>query len=162
MIRRLGGLPGAANHLSYTNDGRFLVVTMAKGGIRLYRLPDYALVAMDSNYGDLVQWAETDPTGSRLATSCWDGFIRLYDLSTMTIMEAPSPRPITPVSKIMLPGGKRPWGLAFTPDGTRLAVGFYYIAKLDVLEVKGNTLEYAFSPNTANLARSLRRYGAPG
>ena len=84
MTRRLGGLPGAVHHLAYTNDGRFLVVTMGKGGMRLYRLPDYALVAADSNYGNVAEWAESDPTGSRLATSGWDGFIRLYDLSVLT------------------------------------------------------------------------------
>ena len=154
MTRRLGGLPGFIQHLSYTNDGRFLVVAMGRGGIRLYRLPDYALVAMDSNYGDVVQWAESDPTGSRVATSCWDGFIRLYDLYRPEGSGWSSPRPITPVSKLRPPGGKRPWGLAFTPDGTRLAVGFYYTAKLDVLDVKGNTLEYAFSPNTKDLEGS--------
>jgi WD40 repeat protein len=144
-------LPGPVYHLSYTNDGRFLVVVMRKNGIRLYRLPDYALVAADSNYGGAAQWAESDFTGSRLATSCWDGFIRLYDLSTLTAPDGTSPRPITPVSKLRPPGGKRPWGLAFTPDGARLAVGLYYIAKVDVLDVKGNTLEYAFSPNTKDL-----------
>ena len=153
MTRRLGGLPGNVRHLTYTNDGRFLVVAMGKSGIRLYRLPDYTLIAVDLNYGDIAEWAESDPTGSRLATSCWDGFIRLYDLSTLTVPDGPSPRPLTPVSKIRPPGGKRPWGLAFTPDSARLAVGFYYIAKLDVLEVKGNALEYAFSPYTKDLER---------
>ena len=95
MTRRLGGLPGHVLHLSYTNDGRFLVVTMAKGGIRLYRLPDYTLVAVDLNYGDLSYWAESDPTGSHLATACWDGFIRLYDLSTLTAPDGPSPQPLS-------------------------------------------------------------------
>lgn len=151
MTRRLGGLPGIVHHLAYTNDGRYLVVAMRKGGIRLYRLPDYAFVAADSNYGDIAEWAESNPTGSRLATSGWDGFVRLYDLSVLTAPDGSSPHPITPASKLRSPGGKRPWGLAFTPDGTRLAVGFYYSTKLDVLDVKGNTLEYAFSPDTKDL-----------
>ena len=151
MTRRLGGLPGYIQHLSYTNDGRFLVVTMAKGGIRLYRLPDYTLAATDINYGDTTQWAESDPTGSRLATSSWDGLIRLYDLSTLKVAGTSSPVPLTPVSQLRPPSGKRPWGLAFTPDGARLAVGLYYIAKLDVLDVKGNTIEYAFSPDMKDL-----------
>ncbi len=60
--------------------------------------------------------------------------------------------PLSP--QLRPPGGKRPWGLAFTPDGTRLAVGLYYIAKLDVLDVKGNALEYAFSPDTKDLEGS--------
>jgi WD40 repeat protein len=163
MTRRLGGLPGSVLHLAYTSDGRFLAVTMGKGGMRLYRLPDYALVAADSDYGDLAEWAESDPTGSRLATSGWDGFIRLYDLSTLTAQGAAltaqdgsSPRHIAPVSKLRPPGGARPWGLAFTPDGTKLAVGFYFITKLDVLDVNGNTLQYAFSPDTTDLDGSSR------
>jgi hypothetical protein len=32
LTRRLGGLPGFAHHLSYTSDGRFLVVAMGVGG----------------------------------------------------------------------------------------------------------------------------------
>ncbi len=144
MTRRLGGLTGFIQHLSYTSDGRFLVVAMGRGGIRLYRLPDYTLVASDPNYGDVVLWAESDPTGSRVATSCWDGFIRLYDLTALKSKDGVSPLSITPVSMLRPPGGKRPWGLAFTPDGTRLAVGLYYSAKLDVLDVKGNTLSMPF------------------
>jgi WD40 repeat protein len=151
MTRRLGGLPGGVIHLAYTKDGRFLVVTMGRGGVRLYRLQDYALVATDTGYGDIAEWAESDPTGSRVATACWDGFIRLYDLSALTAQEVASPRAIAPVSKLRPPGGTRPWELAFTPDGTRLAVGYYYIKKLDVLDVKGNTLQHAYSPDTSDL-----------
>ena len=73
---------------------------------------------------------------------------------SLTAPDGSSPRPITPVSQLRPPGGKRPWGLAFTPDGTRLAVGLYYITKVDVLDVKGNTLEYAFSPDTKDLEGS--------
>jgi WD40 repeat protein len=121
-------------------------------GMRIYRLPDYALVAEDRDYGDLVKWAESDPTGSRVATACFDGFVRLYDLSGLTARDASSPRPIAPVSKIRPPGGQRPSGLAFSPDGTRLAVGFYFNPKVDVLEFKGNTLEHAYSPDTTGVA----------
>ncbi|MDP1989422.1 MAG: caspase family protein [Syntrophales bacterium] len=154
MTRRLGGLPWGVRHLSYTKDGRFLVVAMGKGGIRLYRLPDYTLIAADFRYTDTVEWVESDPTGSRLATSGWDGFVRLYDLSSLAAPDGSSSRPIAPVSKLRPPGGKRPWGLAFTADGARLAVGHYYTAKLDILDVKGNTLEYAFSPDTKDLEGS--------
>jgi len=154
LTRRLAGLPGRVVHLVYTSDGRFLAVTMGKGGMRLYRLPDYALVATDSDYGDVAEWAESDPAGSRLATSSWDGFIRLYDLSALTAQDGSSPRPIAPVSKLRPPGGARPWGLAFTPDGTRLAAGYYYSSKVDVLEVKSNALQYAYSPDTTDLVGS--------
>ena len=48
-----------------------------------------------------------------------------------------------------VPGG---WPFAWTAPGWQM--GFYLIAKLDVLDVKGDALEYAFSPDTASLGRS--------
>ena len=155
MTRRLGGLPGWVQHLVYTPNGRFLAVVTGEAGgkaswsgMRIYRLPDYALVAEDRDYGDFVKWVESNPAGSRLATSCYDGFVRLYDLSGLESLGASSPRRITPVSKIEPPGGNRPWGLAFSPDGTLLAVGFNLIPKVDVLQVNGDTLKHAYSPDT--------------
>ncbi len=154
FTRRLGGLPGYVQHLVYTPDARFLAVVTGEGGsktswgMKIFRLPDYVLVAEDGEYGGFVRWIESDPTGSRVATSCHDGFVRLYDLTALPVHNASSPRPIAPVSKIRPPGGQRPWGLAFSSDGTRLAVGFLWTPKVDVLEVKGNTLEHLYSPDT--------------
>jgi len=54
------------------------------------------------------------------------------------------------------PGGQRPWGLAFSQDGTRLAVGFVFTPAVDVLQVKANALEHAYSPDATGV-----RGGAP-
>ena len=123
LTRRLGGLPGGVQHLLYTPGGRFFVAVMGRGGMQVYRLPDYALVAVDREYGGYARSVQSDPTGSRLATTCFDGFIRLYDLSGVNVQDVTSPRPIAPVSKIRPPGSQRPWELSFSPDGSRLAVG---------------------------------------
>jgi WD40 repeat protein len=161
LIRRLGGLPGFVQHLAYSRDGRFLaVVTGARGGksswavMRIYSVPDYAVAAEDKNYGDLVKWVEFDPAGHRLATTCFDGLVRLYDLSLLATRSGPPPQSIAPVSKIRPPGGARPWGLAFSPDSARLAVGQHFSPKLDVLAIKGNTLEHAYSPDTKGVPES--------
>jgi WD40 repeat protein len=158
LTRRLGGLSGWVQHLVYSADGRFLAAVTGEWGgkaswvgMSIFRLPDYALVAEDRDYGDYIGWVESDPTGSRLATTCFDGYIRLYDLTTVTARDTVSPVPITPASKIRPPGGERPWGLAFSPDGTRLAVGFHLIPKVDVFQLKGATLEYAYSPDTSGV-----------
>jgi WD40 repeat protein len=151
LTRRLGGLPAYAQHLAYTPDGRFLAVVMYRSGMRIYRLPDYALVAEDRDYGDLAKWVVSDPTGTRLATGGFDGFVRLYDLSGLREQDTPSPQPIAPVSKIRPQGGQRPYGLAFSPDGSRLAVGQNLIPKVDVLEIKGNVLEHAYSPDMSGV-----------
>jgi WD40 repeat protein len=158
MTRRLGGLPGWVQHLVYTPNGRFLAVVTGEGGgkaswsgVRIFRLPDYALVAEDRDYGDFVKWVESNPTGSQVATSCYDGFVRLYDLSGLESRGAPLPRRIAPVSKIRPPGGKRPWGLAFSSDGTLLAVGLNLAPGVDVLKVDGNTLKHGYSPDTTGV-----------
>jgi len=155
LTRRLGGLPGIVQHLAYSPDGRFLAaVTGARGGkstwavMRLYSVPDYTVVAEDKDYGDLVKWAEFDPAGNRLATTCFDGAVRLYDLSMLSTRVGASPPSIAPVSKVRPPGGPRPFGLAFSSDGARLAVGQHFSPKVDVLAVKGNTLEHSYSPDT--------------
>jgi WD40 repeat protein len=158
IIRRIGGFPGWIQHLSYTPEGHFLAVVTGEAGgkagwsgMKIFRLPDYALVAEDREYGNFVKWVESDPTGTRVATSCYDGFVRLYDLSGLESLGVSSPRRIAPVSKIQPPGGKRPWGLAFSPDGTLLAVGFNLIPRVDVLQVDGNTLKHAYSPDTGRI-----------
>ena len=129
LTRRLGGLPGWIQYLDYTADGRFLAaVTGERGGktnwagMNLFRLPDYTLAAEDRDYGNFIRSVASDPSGSKLATTCFDGFVRLYDLSALQAKDTASPVPIAPVSKIRPPGGQLPWGLAFSPDSTRLAV----------------------------------------
>jgi len=158
LTRRLGGLSGWVQSLAYTSDGRFLAAATGEGGgkaswsgMRIFRLPDYAVAAEDTDYSDFIKAVVSDPAGCRIATACYDGFIRLYDLSRLTNQEASSPRTLSPVSKIRLPGGERIWGLSFSPDGARLAVGYEHTALVAVLEVKGNALEQAYLPSTSGV-----------
>jgi len=159
LTRRLGGLPGWVQDLEYTGDGRFLAAMVGErggktewAGMSLFRSSDYTLVAEDRDYGNFTRSVASDPSGSKLATTCFDGFVRLYDLSALQALDGASPVAIAPVSKIRPAGGEFPWGLAFAPDGTRLAVGFNLLPKVDVLEIKGNTLEPAYSPDTMGVS----------
>ena len=158
LIRRLGGLPGWIQDLEYTADGRFLaVLTGERGGktswagMSVFRLPDYTLVAEDRNYGNFTRSVKSNPSGSKLATTCFDGFVRLYDLSALQTGDTASAAAITPVSKIRPAGDELPWGVAFAPDGNQLAVGFNMTPRVDVLQVRGNTLEPVYSPDTKGI-----------
>jgi len=158
LARRLGGLPGWIQDLKYTADGRYLAVVSGErggkaswAGLSLFRLPAYTLAAEDRDYGNFARWIACDPAGAKLATTCFDGFVRLYNLSSLNAGNDSSPVPIAPLSKIRSPDGQLPWGVAFSPDGTRLAVGFNMTPRVDVLHVTGDNLEPGFSPDTTGI-----------
>ena len=47
------------------------------------------------------------------------------------------------------PGGQRPYGIAFSPDGTKLAVGYDDTTAVDLLD--GHTLATLPAPDTAGV-----------
>ena len=56
MKKRLEGLPGSAMHIAYSPDGRFMAVTMSRGGIRVYAVPQYTVLG---GTGITVNWPIT-------------------------------------------------------------------------------------------------------
>jgi len=157
MNKRLAGLPGGPMHITYSPDGRFMAVTMRHGGIRVYAVPQYTLLGEDRDYGELACYADFDAKGLRLATVCQrDGHIRMYDLKDL---ETPSsgPRPMKPQAKVRVQGSNQPVSLAFSPDGSRLAVGFFGEARVEVLEVRGMTLQPGFSAECKEVNQELDR-----
>ena len=157
MKKRLEGLPGGALHITYSPDGRFMAVTMTHGGIRVYAVPHYTLLGGDRDYGEVACYAQFDPKGLRLATACQrDGHIRMYDVKDL---ETPSsaPRPMKPQAKLRVQGADQPVSLAFSPDGSRLAVGFIDKLRVEVMEAKGMTLQPAFSADCTGASLDLDR-----
>ena len=73
----------------------------------------------------------------RLAATSYDGYVRLYGADGRL------------AEKAKAPGGARPCGIAFSPDGARLAVGYDDKAQVDVLS--GQTLAHLFSPDTSGV-----------
>src|SRR5262249_13868811 len=123
LLRRLTGLPREIGHLAYSRDGAFLVATLGGAGMRLYRTQDYTQVASDTEYGDGSYGTDFDTAG-RLVTASYDGFVRLYDRAGKLR------------TKRKAPGGARPLGVVFSPDGTRVAVGYIDSTSVDVLSGK--------------------------
>jgi WD40 repeat protein len=157
MKNRLDGLPGGPLHITYSPDGRFMAVTMTHGGIRVYAVPQYMVLGGDRDYGETACFAEFDPMGRRLATACQrDGHIRMYDLKEF---ETPSstPRAMKPQAKVRGQGADQPVSLAFSPDGSLLAVGFIDKLRVEVMEAKGMALQPAFSADCTGASHDLDR-----
>jgi hypothetical protein len=140
-LRRIPGLPSAIQHLAFSRDGARLVACLGGAkGIRVFSPGEGRVLFEDMGYGDGSFGADFDGLG-RLATSSWDGFIRLYDPEGHLLAKSPAP------------GGERPHGLAFSPDGTRLAVGFAGMPSVQVLAAP--SLQTLFKPDNAGTNRNL-------
>lgn len=138
LIRRLGGLPNAITHLAYDPEGRTLVANLGRNnGIRVWRTQDYEQIAKDTNYDNGSYWADFDPAG-RLVTSASDGYVRLYDADFRLI------------TRTKPPGGTDPLGVAFSPDGSKIAVGFDDTSAVNVLS--GQDLSLLYSPDTTGIS----------
>ena len=151
LYRRIAGLPEVIVHLAFSPDGRFLVASMnAKNGIRLYRTRDYAQVSEDREYGGASRGADFavasgSSASNLLVTSSFDGFLRLYEVRADGSLRL--------VTKKSAPGGARPYGVRFSPNGSRIAIGFSDAAQANVLSAAD--LSPICIPDTTGLNRSL-------
>ena len=136
---RLSDLPNVIKHLAYSADGRRLAASLGgNNGIRVFdAVNGYRLLPSDSRYGDNSYGAHFDRTG-RLVTASYDGFVRLYDANKYT----------TAVARFEWKG-HRPYQVAFSPDGTRVAVGSNN--NHDVVVLSGSDLTQPFQPDTADI-----------
>lgn len=138
LVRRIEGLPNVVFHLAFSPDGRFLVAMPGgASGLRIYdRQDDWAEITRDEDYGDSSFGAAFAPDG-RLATTSFDGHVRLYDHA------------IHLVAKRKTEGGSRPFGVAFNPSGDRLAVGHEDSATVSIVD--GHNLSPLPGPDTGGV-----------
>jgi WD40 repeat protein len=131
LRQRIEGVSDTVFRLTFSPDGQLLAAMIGDEGLRIYaRGRDWAEVARDVDYTRPAYGAAFAPDG-RLATTEFEGKVRLY--------AGPLIGDIRPTITIAAPGGPRPYGIAFSPDGTRLAVG-QNVTPPAVDLLNGNTL----------------------
>lgn len=135
LIQRLTDLPHRILNLMFSPDGRWLAATLKAGkGVRVWNTNTWDNPLADSDYvGD--SYGSSFSHDGRLATTDFEGQIRLYQLSTNSLKL---------LSKTHAISGRNPYGIAFSPNGQLLAVGYDDLGKVDVLDA--HTLDLRFNP----------------
>ena len=143
LLYRLTDLPSTTRDLRFSGSGRFLAAGFSSGGIRIWEVSTHREIARDSAYPGTVNnihWFKDE----RLVTSCRDGKIRLYDAEKALLgasQTTPSAQSavICPTATRSLADAKEPAGVRFSPDGSKIAVGFRNTARVVIID--GRTIE---------------------
>lgn len=151
LLNRLETVPSSIFDVSFSSSGRWLAGGIGVGGIRVWELPSGRLVGEDSEYDDLclgLDWHQDE----RLASTCLDGTIRLYEFdSEIGPGDGIDKKPVqlSPVARRVVPREKAPYSIRFSPDqdGKSLALGFHDSSKIEVID--GKTLDLQFFPETS-------------
>ncbi len=133
MIRRIPGLPNVLKDMDFSFDGRYLAASLGgKDGIRIFATDNWNLSASLSGYEKASYNICFDRTG-RLATVCFDRKVRLYDASFNLIAQTDQL------------AGSQPFSIAFSPDGSKLAVGYDDSPVVEVFD--GENLRLLYRPD---------------
>lgn len=133
LIGRLAPLPAPVTHLAVSPDGSRLAAALgATAGIRVWDTASGRLIAQDAGYGGPARMVAFSRDGLLVATAA-DGLVRVYDSAGTKRAEATPRR------------GARPYGVAVSPDGSLIAVGYETHPAVDILNIQ--TLATVFSPS---------------
>lgn len=137
MLARLTGLPAPVQHLAVSRDGTRLAAALSgRGGVRVWNAQDGQQLFAADNLGAPV-WMVAYGADGRLAASSADGRIRVWDANHRLAAER------IPVERA------RPFGIAFSPDGSLLAIGFEDRLRVEV--VSAADLLPRFTPDVTGM-----------
>ena len=106
----ISGMPSAVLAMKMSPAGDRLAVGLEAGGLRVFDLKTQTVALQDTDFPGKITSMDFDASG-RLAVASDDNTIRLYDGALHRL----PPMTLRP--------GARAYGIAFSPDGARLAAG---------------------------------------
>lgn len=135
----IASLPDVVNHLCFSQDGAFLAASLGSGGMRVWSVGDWQLVASDEAYEAASHGCAFSPNG-QLVTTSLDGHVRLYDGASFGLL-----------ARARMSIGDEPFGAAFAPAGNRIAIGYADTPKVSLLSAKD--LSELAAPTTRGLSK---------
>ncbi len=130
LLRRLGPNPQVIDELTFSPDGVRLAAGMgAKGGIKVWDTGQWQELLADGDYAETVNGIAFS-RADEMAVTSHDGGIRLYGPDLVLKQRVPAP------------SGERPEGIAFSPDGKKLVVGYVGAMAVDILDARDLSLAY--------------------
>jgi WD40 repeat protein len=139
VIQRIQGIESLILDLEFSPDGRYLAAALGKTmGVMIYRRPVdsslFELLTHLEDYKNAILKICFDHSG-RLAVASFEGCLRLYDSAFNRTREIHTPVNAHPIS------------VAFSPDGSKLAVGYIDSPYIEVYD--GVNLGLLYKPNLA-------------
>ncbi|MGG5823967.1 caspase family protein [Falsiroseomonas sp. HW251] len=139
LIARLPGLPAPVQHLAVSADGAMLAAALGgRAGVRVWDARNGRAVFEDTGFAAPARMVGFSPAGDRVAATGADGRVRVY--------EARNGRKLA--ERVPVQNG-RPFGLAWSPDGSLLAIGFEDRVRVELLAASDLRLVHA--PDVAGL-----------
>lgn len=137
----LSGMEAPVTQLAWSRDSEMIVVGMRQEGVRVFKR-NLGFVGADPEYNDAIYGAGFSRDG-RLAVAGLDGYLRIYGFGKNGMER---------LSRKQMPG--KPYGVAWSPDGARIAVGLQDASRVVVLASSSlEVLHIAEAAGSGNLGR---------
>jgi WD40 repeat protein len=120
-LQRIGGFPSSIGALAFSPQGDRLAIGDLDGVFRLHRIPDGARLWSREDAGGQIYGLSFAPDGRlAMASDGGGGRLRIFGPEGALLREARTEL------------GRRPFRIAFAPDGSRLAIGFDDVGAVEV------------------------------